>query len=165
MKRLKGKIVLALILVAVWVLLAHPVDAQELRAAVIVAVAVSLAAVGSDAVFADIRLTPKALVYAPIYLIVFLIELTKANLDVAARVASPSLPIRPGIVEVKTGLQSRLGRLLLAGSITLTPGTITVDTSGDTFYIHWIAVEGEDPEAATKRIVSKFERYLEVICG
>lgn len=165
MQRAKGTMILALVLVAVWLLLAYPAGVEELVAAAVVAVLVAVAVGGSAAVFAEIRLTPRALAAALAYLVVFSAQLIRANLDVAARVASPSLPIRPGIVRVKTRLQSRLGRLLLANSITLTPGTITVDTDGDVLYIHWIAVSDTDPEEATKRIVGTFERYLEVICG
>ena len=157
--------VLAIALVLLWVLLAHPASLQELAAAVIVAIGVSVATAGSRQVFSELNLTPRAAIAAFAYLGVFTVELIKANVDVAARVVSPSLPIRPGIVKVQTRLRSRLGRLLLANSITLTPGTITVDTDADLLYIHWISVEATEPEEATRRIVSKFERYLEVICG
>jgi len=100
-----------------------------------------------------------------LYFFYFLGALIKSNLDVAFRVLHPKLPIRPGIVKVKTKLTTPLGRLMLANSITLTPGTITVDTKGEDFYIHWIAVEEGDLEEKTKKIVSGFEKYLEVICG
>jgi multicomponent Na+:H+ antiporter subunit E len=116
-------------------------------------------------VFAEINLTPKAFVYTFIYIFVFLSELMKSNLDVAKRVISPSLPINPGIVKVKTKLKSKMGRMILANSITLTPGTFTIDIIDDTLYIHWIDVLSEDIEKATKEIVSKFEKYLEVIYG
>jgi multicomponent Na+:H+ antiporter subunit E len=86
-------------------------------------------------------------------------------LDVAKRVVSPNLPINPGIVKVKTKLTSRLGRMILANSITLTPGTLTVETDEDNFYIHWIDVTSEDIEEATRKIVRKFEKYLEVCFG
>jgi multicomponent Na+:H+ antiporter subunit E len=81
---------------------------------------------------------------------VFLFELIKSNLDVARIVLSPSLPINPGIVEVKTVLKSKMARVLLSNSITLTPGTITVDIKDDTLYIHWINVKSHNIEEATK---------------
>ncbi len=96
---------------------------------------------------------------------VFLFELIKSNLDVARRVITPSLPINPGIVEVKTKLKSKMGRMILANSITLTPGTLTIDIKEDTLYIHWIDVETQDVNEATKKIVRKFEKYLEKIYG
>ena len=81
------------------------------------------------------------------------------------RVISPSLPINPGIVEVKTKLKTGIGRLALANSITLTPGTLTVDIKEDSLFIHWIDVTSTDIEGATKNIVANFEKYLEVIYG
>lgn len=165
MKLLKGKLVLLVLLLAVWAALTYPLDQQELAVAAIVALIILVLPLGSAGVFGELRTSPRALVYGVAYVFVFLAELLKANIDVAFRVLRPELPIRPGIVRVRTNLQSRLGRMLLANSITLTPGTITVDTDGEVFYVHWINVAGEDIEDATKRIVAKFERYLEVVCG
>ncbi|WOF16372.1 cation:proton antiporter [Methanoplanus sp. FWC-SCC4] len=64
----------------------------------------------------------------------FFIEMTKANLDVAYRVITGK--IRPGIIRISPDLKTDLGILLMANSITLTPGTLTVDVdekSGDLF--------------------------------
>jgi len=55
--------------------------------------------------------------------------------------------------------------MLLANSITLTPGTLTVDVVDDSFFIHWIDVKDEDIKVASREIVEKFEKYLEVIYG
>jgi len=158
-------VLLALLLLLVWAALAYPLNAQEIGAAGVVTVLVLLLPLGAAEIFSDFRLTPRAVVFAVAYFFVFLGELIRANLDVAFRVLSPELPIRPGVVRVRTKLHSRLGRLLLANSITMTPGTITVETDGELFYVHWINVAGEDVEEATQRIVAKFERYLEVFCG
>jgi multicomponent Na+:H+ antiporter subunit E len=99
------------------------------------------------------------------YIFIFLGELIKSNLDVALRVISPKLPINPGIVEVKTKLKSKLGRMILTNSITLTPGTFTVELLGDSIFIHWIDVKSGNIGEDTKTIVHKFEKYLEVIYG
>jgi multicomponent Na+:H+ antiporter subunit E len=99
------------------------------------------------------------------YALVFLKALVLSNLDVAFRVLHPRLPIAPGIVRVRTTLRTPLGRLLLANSITLTPGTITVEMRGEDVFVHWIKVASADPQGATEAIVSDFEKYLEVICG
>jgi multicomponent Na+:H+ antiporter subunit E len=87
----------------------------------------------------------------------------KSNLDVAKRVVDPKLPINPGIVKVKTKLKSDIAKLALANSITLTPGTLTIDVSGQYFYIHWIDVKDTDVQKASEDIVAGFEKYLEVI--
>jgi multicomponent Na+:H+ antiporter subunit E len=73
------------------------------------------------------------------------------------------MPIRPGIVKVKMTLKSDLARTLLANSITMTPGTITVDIIDDYLYIHWIYVRSEDPEVYTRIITGAFEKYIKRI--
>jgi len=98
-----------------------------------------------------------------IYLFIFIWECLKANLDVAYRVLHPAMPIRPGIVRVKTELKSEFARMLLANSITMTPGTISVDIIGDYLYIHWIYVRSEDPEVYTGIILGQFEKYIKKI--
>ena len=98
-----------------------------------------------------------------IYLFVFLWACIKANLDVAYRVLHPAMPIRPGIVRVKTTLKSEFARTLLANSITMTPGTITVDIIDDDMYIHWIYIRSEDPEVYTKIITGTFEKFIKKI--
>lgn len=99
------------------------------------------------------------------YVPVFLWEVLKANIDVAWRVSQPDLPIRPGIVKVKTSLGSDIGLTFLANSITLTPGTLSVDISQDksALYVHWIDVRTDDIEAATRLIVERFEKILSKI--
>ena len=94
------------------------------------------------------------------YFFVFLKALIIANFDVARRVISPSLPINPGIVKFKTKLKTNYSKMVLANSITLTPGTLSVDVVGDTFYIHWIDVETTDPDEAFKIIAEPFEKVL-----
>lgn len=98
-----------------------------------------------------------------VYLVVFIWECIKANLDVAYRVLHPAMPIRPGIVKVKLNLKSELARTLLANSITMTPGTISVDIIDDYLYVHWIYVRSEDPEVYTKLITGAFEKYIKRI--
>jgi multicomponent Na+:H+ antiporter subunit E len=54
---------------------------------------------------------------------------------------------------------------MLANSITLTPGTLTVELRDEWIYVHWVTVESADIDAATAEIVAGFERYLEVMYG
>lgn len=75
----------------------------------------------------------------------FLIELAKANIDVAYRVITGR--IRPGIIRVKSGMANDTSLLFLANSITLTPGTLTVSVDENTndLFIHKIQLnEGEE---------------------
>jgi len=98
-----------------------------------------------------------------VYLVVFLWECLKANIDVAYRVLHPAMPIRPGIVKVKTTLKSDMAKMLLANSITMTPGTISVDIIDDYLYIHWIYIRSEDPEVYTPIITGAFENLIKKI--
>ena len=164
MKRFKHTLLLFLFLMLLWVLLT-PNDMQEIWAGLAVSALVALFTLKMEPVLGDVKLTPKSLVYSVIYLFVFLKELIVSNLDVARRVVDPKLPIKPGIVKVKTKLNSRIGRIILANSITLTPGTLTVDIKDEYLYIHWIEIKHDDIGGATQNIVAKFEKYLEVIFG
>jgi multicomponent Na+:H+ antiporter subunit E len=165
MRTLKAKALGFLTLWAVWLILTSPWNAQEAIAGAIVALLLSILPLFPVSPLGDLKLNPKALAYMVIYAFVFLKALVLSNLDVALRVLHPKLPIAPGIVKVKTKLKTPLGRLLLANSITLTPGTITVDMRGEDIFVHWIFVASTDAEAATEAIVGGFEKYLEVICG
>ncbi len=164
MKKLKHMILSFLGLMLIWVLLTSW-DIQEIYAGLIVSALIVLLSLGMEPVLGDVKLTPKALVFGLLYIFVFLKELLVSNLDVARRVVNPKLPIKPGIVKVKTTLHSNIGKTILANSITLTPGTLTVDIKDEYLYIHWIEIKHDDLEGATKDIVQKFEKYLEVIFG
>jgi len=98
-----------------------------------------------------------------VYIPIFLWECIKANIDVAYRVLHPKLPIKPGIVKVKTNLKSDIGKVFLANSITMTPGTLSVDLVDDILYIHWINVKTTDPKKYTQIIAGRFEKYLKRI--
>ena len=69
-----------------------------------------------------------------------LYEVVVANLHVLALVLQPGR-IRPQVVRFKTGLKSDLAKVTLANSITLTPGTITMDVDDDEFYVHAVSDE------------------------
>ena len=152
---------LFVLLFALWLLLAGSLDPAELIAGLLVALVVSLISRPHLAIFGGLRLTPGAIPAFFAYLGIFLLALLRANLDMARRILSPSLPLRPELVEVKTELQSPLGRLILANSITLTPGTLTVDVNDDILLIHWIDAPPDiDIEGATATIARQFERTL-----
>jgi len=91
----------------------------------------------------------------------FLIYEVRAHYEVAKAALSPSMPIRPGIVEVPYRLRSEYAVLMLANSITNTPGTVTVavDEGGGKLYVHWIRVEDTDPEVCRELISAEFEEF------
>jgi multicomponent Na+:H+ antiporter subunit E len=105
-------------------------------------------------------LNPRRWFFAAIYFPYFLYYCVKANLDVAVRVLHPDLPIRPGIVRVRTNLVSPMAKTFLANSITLTPGTLTIDIDGQELYVHWINIHTQDPQRRYAEIVGRFEPLL-----
>jgi len=154
-----------LTLMLIWVIANGTLAPDTLIAGVVISAAIALAFAIFSRVYGVIRWSPKVIVYYLMYLVVFLIELTKANLNVMRLVFSPRIAIEPGIVEIKTELKSSIGRLALANSITLTPGTLVVDIKEDTLFVHWINVTAIDPVAATEEISARFEKYLKVVYG
>ncbi len=162
---MKNFTVTFLILLSVWIFLNNSLQPEILISGIVIALLLASLSVKQHRLFAELKITPKSIAYTVIYFIVFFIELVKSNIDVTLRVLSPKLPINPGIVEVKTKLKSKYARMILANSITLTPGTLTVEVVDDSFFIHWIDVENEDIQEASNKIVKKFEKYLDVIYG
>ncbi len=89
-------------------------------------------------------------------------EVIKANLDVARRILSPSLPISPNVVLVKASQRTDLGRVTYGNSITLTPGTITIDLEGDTLEVHALTREAAEvlQQGEMDRRVTEMEGYM-----
>jgi multicomponent Na+:H+ antiporter subunit E len=164
MKKVKHAILLFFGLMLIWLMLSSA-DPQELIAGSVISLLIVLVSSGTEPLLADLRLSPKALLYAFLYVFVFLKELLVSNLDVARRVIDPRLPIKPGIVRIRTRLHSPLAKTILANSITLTPGTLSAEIRDDILYIHWIEIQEGDIEGATQKIAARFEKYLEVIFG
>jgi len=63
-------------------------------------------------------------------------EIYRSNIDVARRILHPALPISPNMFTVRAGQKTELGRVTYANSITLIPGTVTVDVDEDIFTVH-----------------------------
>lgn len=163
---MKSKLILFLLALLAWLFLNWPPDWQHLVVGIFIAVFVSF--ITGDFFIQRPHVLKHPLRYwyfFAFYLPRFLWECFKANLDVAYRVLHPKLPINPGIVKVKTSLKSDTALTFLANSITLTPGTLTVDIDRDNgaLYVHWIDVKAKDTESATKIIVERFEKILKKI--
>lgn len=147
--------------VIIWMALTWTIDTQIVITGVIVSALVA-------ALFYELLpkghrvfISPSRLFWAIVYLPVFFYYIIMANFDVVYRVLHPKMPINPGIVKIKTNLKTQAGITALANSITLTPGTLTVDLTDDGFlYIHWINVKSTETEEASKLIAEKFEWFL-----
>jgi multicomponent Na+:H+ antiporter subunit E len=162
-EKAKNFLYIIIFLFLVWLCLTSSLNIQELLTGFILSLILALF---FNNLYLDLGLPPLTIpriIYFLIYLGILFIEIIKANLDVAYRILHPKMPIKPGIVTIKTGLKQDIAKMILANSITLTPGTFTLDILGDNLLIHWINVKTDDIEGATKTIGQKFEKYLRKI--
>ena len=164
-EKAKGFAWLLGVTLVLWLALTSTSDLSELIAGGVVCLIVSFFGARIYSKFGLPPISMKRILCSLVYIIVLFWEVIKANFDVAYRVLHPRMPIKPGIVIIKTSLKSDIGKLILANSITLTPGTFTLDVIGDELLIHWINVKTEDIDDATKLIGERFEKYLRVIFG
>ena len=168
MRKTKAPAVIATFVVCFifWLLLTWSVKPQELIAGAVVSLA---AALFSARFFIHEKAfwfaNPAKLFTGLFYWVcVFPGELIKANLHMAKLVLGGCKNLKPGIVKIPSSLESDYGRAALANSITLTPGTITLDVAeqdGQTyFYIHWIDVSETDRVKAGKAIKGRMEPWV-----
>ncbi|NLO75291.1 MAG: Na+/H+ antiporter subunit E [Clostridia bacterium] len=75
------------------------------------------------------------------YLLWLFKELVKANIDVALLVLNPKMPISPQIVNFREKTNNPIAQTILATSIILTPGTITIDVDDNVFTVHALTKE------------------------
>ncbi len=152
-----------IVLFGVWLAIVETLNWEEVIVGLVIA---AIAAAFGWRQFSRVGMSGfslKKLLFFILYIPVFFWEMIKANFDVAYRVIHPHMPIKPGIVMIKTDLSSDTGKMALANSITLTPGTLTMDIRGSNLLIHWINVKDAETEGATKLIGARFERFLRVI--
>jgi multicomponent Na+:H+ antiporter subunit E len=71
-------------------------------------------------------------------------EILKANIDVAKIIINPKMPIHPTIFRIPSTQPTELGHVIYANSITLTPGTITVDVVDGMLDVHSLTAEAAD---------------------
>lgn len=75
------------------------------------------------------------------YFLTLVWEIIKANLTVFHLIYTAEYELEPAVVHFKTSLRSTFARVLLANSITLTPGTITVALTGNEYTVHCLDKE------------------------
>ncbi|MDY6837078.1 MAG: Na+/H+ antiporter subunit E [Thermodesulfobacteriota bacterium] len=125
-----------LILFAFWILLSGQFDAFHLTLG---AVCCTVAAyLFHDLLFANVRVGDMRVIAARFiaYIPWLIQQIVLSNLHVASVVLRPKMPIDPQIVTFKTKLETDISSVTLANSITLTPGTITMDIKDGVYYVH-----------------------------
>jgi len=161
----KSHIILFILAFLIWSFLTWPLDFQHFIIGILVCGLVSFMTGDLFIKRPHVLKNPSRYLWFLYYIPLFIWECLKANIDVAYRVLHPNLPINPGIVKVKTTLKSDTALTFLANSITLTPGTMSVDIDQENgiLYIHWIDVKDKDIQKATEIIVKVFEDVLKRI--
>ena len=150
---------LGLVLSILWLLLSGRTAPLLLGLGLASVLAVVLIARRMDVVDPEvhpIHLSWKAIPYWPW----LLVEIFKANIDVARAIVRPRMPIRPTVLRVKGGQKSDLGRVIYANSITLTPGTVTLAVDGETLEVHALT-----PGAAEGLLSGEMDRRVTVMEG
>ena len=109
----------------------------------------------------DIYVHPRAILRFIIYISHLSLDIVLAGIDVARRVMRPKILISPGIVEFETPLSEDIQIALNANSITLTPGTITIDAQktdkGSRFLVHCISQDAVESTLKDKGFVKRIQ--------
>lgn len=105
------------------------------------------------------------LFYSLVFILIYLREVVRSTLRLAALVLSPKLRINPRFVEVPLDLQGELPRFLYACLISMTPGSISVGIDPDRGILTVHLLDAPDPEAAIHEMKSVFEQPLIRIFG
>lgn len=121
-----------LVCLAFWVVLSGHFAVLHLALALVASAAVALANRDIEMVSHFLRATPAFLAYLPW----LLKQIAVANVQVARIVLDPALPIDPVVIRFTAPLSKDVALMTLGNSITLTPGTITLDVEGSEFVVH-----------------------------
>lgn len=165
------RLVLFVLSFAFWIMLIWPVTSADGRlltgditVGVIVAAFVALIMHNIIRVKFIRLVNPVSWFWAFVYMFVLSYYVIKGGVDVSYRVLHPRMPIRPGIVRIRSVLETDTGRTVLANCITLTPGTLTIDVTAEgVFYIHWLNVLSLEEEEAAKQVLRRFEWFIQRI--
>ena len=146
-----------LFLFMLWLVLTSSLGLQNVLVGIVVSTGIALL---YTKMFKDEKIEHFSISAALVYLYVLLKNLVTSNIQINKRILRKELKISTAIVAVKTDLKSDWKKLLLANSITLTPGTLTLDIKGDMLFIHTLQYEeGMDK----KEIIKEFEDAISKI--
>lgn len=160
-----GFLWLWLLLTVIWFAANSSLAIESILTGALISAVLAFIFVRSYPAWSDIRLSPARLWHFVRYTGVFVVELVRANLNMLRVVYAPRIAINPGIVRIRTKLKTPVGRLALANSIALTPGSLVVDLEGDVLTVHWLDMQTDDPDEAARLIAGPFEPDLEKTFG
>lgn len=161
----QGMLSLWLVLFVVWMVANSTLAVEVAILGAIITFGLAYVFASARDAWRQIRWTPAGLYHFLAYSGTFLVELVKANIAMMRVVYAPRIDIKPGVVKIRTKLKSPIGRLALANTIALTPGSLVLDIKGETLYIHWLDVQTTDLDKATEALAGPFETHLEKVFG
>ncbi|MDI7253454.1 Na+/H+ antiporter subunit E [Candidatus Solincola sp.] len=153
-RALRSKLLLFVLLLAFWIVLTASLALHELVMGAVCAAFVGTLTVALLGRALDPCITPAVLLRLPVFMVRLVWEIIKANIDVAKIIIDPRLPIDPRIVEYRTYLPGDLPRTVFSDSITLTPGTVTVELEGDVLNVHCLCPYHEEGLAGLEALVA-----------
>jgi multicomponent Na+:H+ antiporter subunit E len=149
----------------VWIATSSSLAVESVVTGALISAALAYGFAAKFEIWRGIRYSPSRLYHFIRYTGVFVVELVRANLNMMRYVYAPRISVNPGVVKVRTGLKSPIGRLALANSISLTPGSLVLDVAEDGLVIHCLDMQAVDPDKATQIIAGPFEDHLERTFG
>ncbi len=159
------RIAIFLLLIGIWVIFSGQFDAFHLTLGLISAAFITL--ISSSFLFLDrsrgARQRLGEAIRIPQYMVWILYKIFQANIHILRLALTPGdlKGVEPSLVRIKTNLKTDFGKYILANSITLTPGTITVLIEGDELLVHSISQEttaGVRDGTMESKIAKVFER-------
>jgi len=159
-KKPSGFFWLWILLTVIWIAANSAFAVELLATGTLISAALAYMFTRKSRVWKDIRFTPSRLYEFFLYICVFMVEVVRANINMMCYVYAPRININPGIVRIKTRLKTPVGRLALANSIALTPGSLVIEIEGDSLFVHWLDVKTTDTREATRLIAGPFEEHL-----
>ncbi len=153
---MKSRFLIHIFLTFVWVALTGSYDRLTFAFGFVLSFAVLWLIGRDDASRKYVGLVPSVLSF----IVYFVYQIVKANIQVAYDVVTPTFYMTPGIVQVPLEAKSDVEITLLASIITLTPGTLSLDVSSDrkVLYIHSMYIKNR--EDFIHEIKNGFERRL-----
>ena len=165
MKPSKGFIGLWLLLTFVWVAISSSPALESVATGTLISAAMAYVFARKFEIWDGLSFSPQRLYHFTLYTGAFLVELVQANINMMRYVYSPRISVNPGVVKVKTRLKSPIGRLALANSISLTPGSLVLDMSEDELTVHCLDMRTIDANDPSRTIARPFEKHLEKCFG
>ncbi len=138
------KIYLIILLSAFWVVLSGIYDLFHLSlgaASIILVILLNRRVISLD-FYSQERSSPSFRIHRlAIYIPWLMWQVAVSSIQVAVIILSPKMPINPSIIRFKVKLPNMTSKVILGNSISLTPGTLTIDIEGDEFLVHALTDE------------------------